>query len=60
MPYRAFHGMVLLSGDCHNSGFCLQESRRLIEEMESKVKQLSKDLKAANDEKAVSKSSLIL
>ena len=32
----------------------LQESRRVIQEMENKIKQLSKDLTEANDEKAVS------
>lgn len=32
----------------------LQESRRVIQELENSTKQLSKDLKEANDEKAVS------
>ena len=35
--------------------FSLQESCRVIQEMESKVKQLTKELSKANDEKAVSK-----
>ena len=33
---------------------CLQESRRIIQELEDSAKQLSKDLKEANEEKAVS------
>ena len=36
---------------CHDP---LQESRRVIQELEDKTKQLSKDLKEANDEKSVS------
>lgn len=32
----------------------LQDSRRVIQELESKTQQLSKELKAANDEKSVS------
>lgn len=32
----------------------LQESRRIIQELENNAKQLSKDLKEANEEKAVS------
>ena len=32
----------------------LQESRRVIQELENSSKQLSKDLKEANEEKAVS------
>ena len=35
--------------------FSLQESSRVIQEMEGKVKQLTKELNEANDEKAVSK-----